>query len=287
MVSESRHVIDVEDDDFDVEVVERSHDRPVLVDFWAAWCGPCRMLAPVLEGLANEFAGAFVLAKLDTDANPRTAQRFRIQGIPAVKLFKGGQVVDEFVGAMPGATVRKFLQRHVEREVDANVRRAIERSGSGDRAGARALLEQVVAEQPGHAGAQIALARVAIAEGDDVAVERHLRAIDERAPEAELAEHVRAASALARRCRDAGGEAVCRARVEQNARDAVARVDLAGCLVAEGRLDEALAQLIEAVDVVRPRSGSDAHRAMLTVFGLLGPGSDLADDYKRRLQILL
>jgi len=101
--------VDVTTDSFEVEVVERSHELPVVVDFWAEWCGPCRMLGPVLEREAEERAGQVVLVKVDTDANPELSNRYQVQGIPAVKAFRNGEVVSEFVGAYPPAVVRQFF----------------------------------------------------------------------------------------------------------------------------------------------------------------------------------
>jgi len=126
--------IDVTEHDFETEVVERSKSVPVVVDFWAEWCGPCRMLTPVLEQAAGKREGEVVLAKVDTDANPRLAQAFGIQGIPAVKAFKDGRVVDEFVGAKPPAEVERFFdglipsesEKLTEAGDEASLRRALE-----------------------------------------------------------------------------------------------------------------------------------------------------------------
>ena len=148
-------VIDVSEHDFEREVIERSHTTPVVVDFWAAWCGPCRMLGPILERAAEARGDRVVLAKLDTDANPGLARRFGIQGIPAVKAFRDGQVVDEFVGVQPPAQVERFFDSLVPSEADALVR-------AGDEASLRRALEL----EPARTDAAVALAELLYRRGE-------------------------------------------------------------------------------------------------------------------------
>lgn len=158
-------VIDVSELNFAQAVLQASYTAPVVVDFWAAWCGPCRMLGPVLEQLAGEADGAWTLAKLDTEASPNLARQFGISSIPAVKAFVDGQVVDEFVGALPKAQISAWLQRIVP--------------SPADRALAAGQILQALQLDPRHPGALLAAADQAIKAGDRDTARHLLQVLEE------------------------------------------------------------------------------------------------------------
>ncbi|HEX4806519.1 MAG TPA: tetratricopeptide repeat protein [Conexibacter sp.] len=149
-------IFDVTEQDFEAQVLDRSRTLPVVVDFWAEWCGPCRQLGPVLEAAVTARAGKIALAKLDTDANPSISRAFGIQGIPAVKAFRDGRDVAEFVGAQPRANVERFLDALLPSEADALVA-----------AGDEASLRKAVEAEPNRADALVPLARLLHARGED------------------------------------------------------------------------------------------------------------------------
>ncbi len=161
----SNHVIDVNEADFEYEVLAHSQQVPVVVDFWAEWCGPCRMLGPLLERLAQEAQGAFRLAKLDVDANPNLAMRYNVSGIPAVKAFRNGQVVAEFVGAQPEPVVRKFLREMAPSQSDLKIEKGKSLLEAGDWGEAEAALREALEGNEDNPAALLGLSRSLLAQG--------------------------------------------------------------------------------------------------------------------------
>jgi putative thioredoxin len=277
----TRAVVDVGDDDFEREVVARSRDLPVVVDFWAPWCGPCRTLGPVLERLAIEHAGAFVLARVNVDEAPGLAQAFRIQSIPAVAAFRDGAVVAEFLGAQPEAAVRRFLENVLPTEADRVAAAAEARAAAGDEAAAEDGFRRALAIDARHPRALLGLARLYAAGGKDAEALTLLERVSPSAAVAREAE--RFAAELRTRIDVTGDEATLRHRVAATLDDLDARLQLGRVLAAQGKYEDALAELLEVVRRDRRFADEAARKAMLDVFEVLGPQHPVTERYRAEL----
>lgn len=269
MSTTTPHVVSVTDATFGTAVLEESRRRPVVVDFWADWCQPCRMIGPVLERLAAEYEGQFVLAKLDVDANPQASSAFRIQSIPAVKAFRDGRLVDEFIGVLPEASIRRFLRGVVPSEADRLTAEGIleEERGRVDEAGR--MFAKAVQIEPKHVEANLGLGRLAAVRGD---AEEARRLLQPLRPDPE-AERILAAIDVAEWAAPGGDGKGPLATAERAA--------------AEGRFEEALQVFMAAVQNGDEEERDRAREAMLKLFAVLGDQDPLTREYRRRLAAAL
>ena len=284
MSSASEWVREAGDADFDAEVIERSHELPVLVDFWAPWCGPCRMLGPVLEGLAEELGGKFVLVKVNTEDHQRIAMKYAIRSIPAVKLFSGGKVVDEFVGALPGGDVRKFIEKHLPDPTSDEIAAALAQIDA-DPDTARDRLQAVVAAHPERAKAHLGLARLALRAGDTDAARKHATAVDPSSDQADVAQHYAELADVVAAAAEMGTEDELRRKVEAGDDVLDAGFGLGARLAQCEQWADALEAFLQVVMRNAKHDDRAAHRAMVTIFGIMSRDDEARDEYQRKLQI--
>jgi putative thioredoxin len=281
----SLSVHEVTDLDFEAAVLARSRVLPVLVDFWAPWCGPCRVLGPVLERLAPDYGDRVEIVKLNSDQNPKVASRYRISSIPAVKLFRDGEVAAEFLGALPEAQVRAFLDQHCPGASDLAVAAARTALAAGDLDAADRQVGDALVARSDHPGALVIAAQLALARGaidDAIAIARR---VSPRAREADEAQAVLAIAEVARA--GAAGLDATAAAVASTPQDLAARFAHAAALIAARRWREALDELLATVERDRRWNGEAARKAMLAVFAAIGVRSPLSDEYRRKLALLL
>src|SRR4051812_45544215 len=286
-------VTDVTTASFIAEVIDASFEQPVIVDFWAPWCGPCKQLGPMLEKVVRATKGAVRMAKLNIDENPEIAQQMRIQSIPAVYAFKDGRPVDGFVGALPESQVKQFVQRlgggsGGPSPVEEAIAMAKEAAQTGDHGAAAAIYSQILQREPENPEALGGLARAMIASGElDEAREVLGRAGKDNAKHAEITS-AQSALELAEQAQKAIGSLdKLRARLDQNPDDHEARLELATALFGAGQREEAIDELLGLYKRDRNWNEEAARKQLVKFFEVMGPTDPLTLSARRRLSSLM
>jgi len=279
--------VDVSEQDFEQVVVQRSHEVPVVIDFWAPWCGPCRALGPTLEKLAEEQQGKFILAKINIDENPMLAQAFQIQSIPAVKAVRNGALAGEFLGAQPEPNVRRFIEQLLPSEAELLAQEARRLEEAGKTQGAESLYRAALAKEVNQPLALLGLARVLVQRGEESDAQTLLSRIPNTAPEHPAAQQLLAQLRLKQTGAKAEDEKQYRDRLATNPNDLDARFELSQMLAAVGRYEEALTELLAVVKKDRQFRDDGARKAMLEIFDVVGARSELAENYRSELAKVL
>ncbi len=282
----SPYILDATSATFEADVVERSKSVPVVVDVWATWCGPCKMLGPLLEKLAREYEGKFVLAKVDSDRSPEIAASLRVRSIPAVFGVRDGQILDSFTGVQSESFLRQWLDRLLPSKAEELVAegRSLEATDP-ESAGAR--FSEALALEPDLATARVGLARLAMAAGRIDEAQAAVLDLERRGFLEPEAEKLKAELVLKAQADGASDVDSARAAAEADPRDKTLKLKLAEALAAAARYEEALEIALDLVETDRKATGEEARKLMVAVFQLLPEDSDLAFRYRRKLSFAL
>jgi putative thioredoxin len=271
---------------FEADVIRASIDRPVVVDFWAPWCGPCRQLTPILEKLATELSGRFQLVKINIDENPEIAQAFAVQSIPYVVALRDQQVVSEFMGVHPEDKLREWLNSILPSKAEELLAKgkALEAS---DPKGALAAYREAAALDPGNDAIKIALARVLLKLNLDDESRKLLTDLEARGYLEPEAEKIKSQLELRAAAAEAGPLDEARKAAAAAANDLNLQLKLADALAAANRQEEALRILLDIIQKDKTGVGVEAKNTMVRIFDTLGGGSDLVGTYRRKLATAL
>lgn len=283
MNNESAYISEANAQDFAEKVLAQSSQQPVLVDFWADWCAPCKMLMPVLASLAEEYQGAFLLVKVNSDENQELAMQFGVRSLPTVKVFRHGEIVDEFMGALSESQVRTFIEKHVEHASDRATAEAAELYQQGRCDEAIELLQQTIDAGPANDSPALTLAEILIQEKR---LDEAQAVLDSLGIETRNSEHygrLKSKLLFNLKTQDAPDAETLEQRIADNPGDLEARSLLGALRVAEQAYESAMAQYLEIVRRDRGFEDDIGRVALLDIFKLLGDADDRVRKYRRLL----
>lgn len=285
-MANSQWVEDVTAETFQERVVNQSQQRPVVVDFWAPWCGPCRTLSPKLEAIAAEKDGGFFLAKVNTDENPELAQAFQVDGIPAVFAIREGKLVDQFAGAIAAEELRAFIDRLIPSAEEKQAAQALELEGRDPDAAAK-VYREMLAGNPDDPAARVGLARVLLARPGNEAEAHDLLTGASFHDFIHEATRLRTILHLRERPHGDGDLDAVRQNAAARDEDAEAHHALGAVLAARGDYHAALDALLKAAEEDKALGRGKVRELMVKIFDVIGTRSPEADQYRKRLQLLL
>ncbi len=287
-MSQSPFIFEANTQNF-AQVLQHSHQLPVLVDFWADWCQPCQTLMPLLAKLADEYQGAFVLVKVNADDNQELVAQFGVRSLPTVKLFKQGEVVDEFTGVLPEEEIRRFIDKHRTRQTEPYRQQALVMQEQGDLVGAVDLMSQVIQHEPDFHEAGLELASMLLAQGELDQAEARLQAVPEEEATAAQRKQLMADLKMARLQEQASGEdsGELEQKLADNPNDLATMLELAKLRVAQGDAEAGLALYLAVMQQDATFAEGAGRQRLLDTFELLGGANPLVKKYRIKMFSLL
>lgn len=281
-MSNSPYIIDVTLENFQQVILEASMNQPILVDFWAGWCAPCKVLMPLLHKLADEYQGQFILAKINIEEQPELAQQFQVRSVPTVMLVSEGKLVDQFDGVKPESELRAFLKQHLTNPIEAFKEQIKQLIGEGQLDQAQEMLQQAISQLPEDTELQIDLARVLLQK--NLAVDA--KAVLENLPEAEKASPQVKGLIAGLRFAESAPTAEQLAALGDS-EDSEANYLKAMAALLQGDHEQALERLLKLLANDRSYQEGVAHKTLLEVFAMLGEGNPLVIKARRKLYTLM
>lgn len=271
------------------QVLQHSHQVPVMVDFWADWCEPCKMLMPVLEKLANEYQGGFVLVKVNADENQELVAQLGVRSLPTIKLFKGGEPVDEFTGVLPEEEVRKFINKHRTRQTEPYRQQALAMQQAGDLDGAVDLMAQVIQHEPDFYEAALELTGMLITQGRLDDADALLQTVPDDGETAAQVKQLQADIKMARLQEEASGEdtSELEQKLVDNPDDLTTMLELAKIKLAQGDSESALELYLTVMKKDPAFEGGAGRQGLIDTFELLGTANPLVKTYRGKMFSLL
>jgi len=285
-MTNTSHISIVTAENFETDVLERSMTTPVLVDFWAGWCNPCKMLMPILAKLAEEYDGKFHLAKIDSEKEKALAEQFNIRSLPTVKVFKLGDVIDEFMGVIPEADIREFIDRHQVSEADLEFQTAMDALESNDQEKAKSILENILKKDNAHANSIMLLARIELKLGNNQKVEDLLNHIPLKNANDELVHEIKVLNDFSKEISDIKDIDDFRKQAESS--DDIAKQYQLACFFAlDKQYEKALETFISVMEKDRSYKEDGARKNILAIFDILGGSGPLVNIYRVKMSRLL